>query len=170
MATAPAATRAAVSRAEARSSTSRASVKPYFCMPGRSACPGRGLVRRLLGDARGRGHLLLPLRPFGIADLDGNRRAQGAAVADTAEQGQLVLLEAHPRSPAEPEAAPGQLGLDLLGRDRKPAGQALDHHDEALAMGLAGGQEAQHGAEPSGTGPGAMREGGGDQPRTGRER
>ena len=37
LASAPAATRAAVSRALARSSTSRASVKPYFCMPARSA-------------------------------------------------------------------------------------------------------------------------------------
>ena len=36
-ASAPAATRAAVSRALARSSTSRASVKPYFCIPARSA-------------------------------------------------------------------------------------------------------------------------------------
>ena len=44
LATAPAATRAAVSRALARSSTSRASVKPYFCMPARSAWPGRGWV------------------------------------------------------------------------------------------------------------------------------
>ena len=35
--TAPAATRAAVSRAEARSRTSRASPNPYFCIPGRSA-------------------------------------------------------------------------------------------------------------------------------------
>ena len=41
----PAATRAAVSRALARSSTSRASPKPYFCMPARSAWPGRGWVR-----------------------------------------------------------------------------------------------------------------------------
>ena len=41
---APAATRAAVSRALARSSTSRASVKPYFCMPARSAWPGRTWV------------------------------------------------------------------------------------------------------------------------------
>ena len=40
----PAATRAAVSRADARSSTSRASVKPYFCMPARSAWPGRTWV------------------------------------------------------------------------------------------------------------------------------
>jgi len=41
-ATAPAATRAAVSRALARSSTLRASSKPYFCRPARSAWPGRG--------------------------------------------------------------------------------------------------------------------------------
>ena len=44
LATAPAATRAAVSRAEARSSTSRASATSYFCMPARSAWPGRGVV------------------------------------------------------------------------------------------------------------------------------
>ena len=49
MARAPAATRAAVSRAEARSSTSRASSKPYFCMPARSAWPGRGWVSTLAG-------------------------------------------------------------------------------------------------------------------------
>ena len=44
MAQAPAATRAAVSRAEARSRMSRASVRPYFWMPARSAWPGRGRV------------------------------------------------------------------------------------------------------------------------------
>ena len=38
----PAATRAAVSRALARSSTLRTSEKPYFCAPARSAWPGRG--------------------------------------------------------------------------------------------------------------------------------
>jgi hypothetical protein len=41
----PTTTRAAVSRAEARSSTSRASAKPNFCMPARSAWPGRGSVK-----------------------------------------------------------------------------------------------------------------------------
>ena len=49
MARVPAATRAAVSRAEARSSTSRASSNPYFCMPARSAWPGPGLVSTLEG-------------------------------------------------------------------------------------------------------------------------
>ena len=38
--TAPAATRIAVSRALARSSTLRTSSKPYFSAPARSACPG----------------------------------------------------------------------------------------------------------------------------------
>ena len=47
-ATAPSATRAAVSRAEARSRIGRDSSKPYFCMPARSACPGRGRVRGAL--------------------------------------------------------------------------------------------------------------------------
>ena len=39
---APSATRAAVSRALARSRIGRASSKSYFCIPTRSACPGRG--------------------------------------------------------------------------------------------------------------------------------
>jgi len=44
LASAPATTRALVSRALARSSTSRASTKSYFCMPAKSAWPGRGCV------------------------------------------------------------------------------------------------------------------------------
>ena len=45
----PAATRAAVSRARARSSTLRTSLKPYFRAPARSAWPGR---TRVTGVAR----------------------------------------------------------------------------------------------------------------------
>ena len=48
LASAPATTRALVSRALARSSTSRASTKSYFCIPTRSACPGRGCVSGFL--------------------------------------------------------------------------------------------------------------------------
>ena len=48
-ATAPSATRAAVSRALARSKIARASSKSYFCIPTKSACPGRG---RLSGALR----------------------------------------------------------------------------------------------------------------------
>ena len=54
LASAPPATRAAVSRALARSSTLRTSVKPYFCTPARSAWPGRG--RCTSGTAASTGH------------------------------------------------------------------------------------------------------------------
>ena len=47
IATAPAATRAAVSRALARSRTSRASPRPYLSIPARSAWPGRTRVTGL---------------------------------------------------------------------------------------------------------------------------
>ena len=70
-------------RADARSRTSRASVKPYFCIPVRSAWPGRGWVSGA-AVAPGAGdissaHLRLPLR---VGDLDRHRGAEGAAVAD----------------------------------------------------------------------------------------
>ena len=71
-------------------------------------------------------------------------------MADPADQGQLVLLEAHPRPAAEPEAAAGQLGLHLLDGDGQAGGQALEDDDQALAVGLAGGEEAQHGPNPTG--------------------
>ncbi len=48
LATAPTATRAAVSRALARSRMGRASSRSNFCMPTRSAWPGRGRVRASL--------------------------------------------------------------------------------------------------------------------------
>ena len=54
MASAPPATRAAVSRALARSSTLRTSVKPNFCTPARSAWPGRG--RWTSGTSASTGH------------------------------------------------------------------------------------------------------------------
>ena len=140
----PAATRAAVSRAEARSSTSRASSKPYLSIPGRSACPGRGWVSTFDGRARLGRHLLGPLRPLGVGDLDGDRRAQGAAVADAAEEGDLVGLEAHARTPAVPEATPGQLLGDVGRLDGQTGGKPLDDDDEGASVGLTGGQEAQH--------------------------
>ncbi|MEI2711298.1 MAG: hypothetical protein V9E96_20145 [Chitinophagaceae bacterium] len=52
-ATAPTATRAAVSRALARSSTFRTSSNPYFSAPGRSAWPGRIRVTRSISVSTG---------------------------------------------------------------------------------------------------------------------
>ena len=146
----PAATRAAVSRADARSRTSRASVRPYFCMPARSAWPGRTWVSGacggpVLGPHR---HLLLPLVgvavPLAVADLDGHRRAEGAAVAHAADDRDLVLLEPHAGPAAVAEAPPGQLVLHLLHGDGQPGRQALDDHDERPPVRLTRRQEPEH--------------------------
>ena len=48
-----------------------------------------------------------------------------------------------PRPIAEPAA--GQFDADLLDGDGQAGGQALDDDDQGLAVGLAGGEEAQHG-------------------------
>ena len=71
-------------------------------------------------------------------------RAERAAVTDAAEEGDLVRLEAHARAAPVAQAAPGQLGGDVGRLDGQPGGQAFDDHDQGFAMGLAGGQEAQH--------------------------
>ena len=47
---------------------------------------------------------------------------------------------------AEAEAAAGQLGGDVVDGDRQAGGQPLDDDDEGRAVGFAGGQVAQHGA------------------------
>ena len=65
-------------------------------------------------------------------------------MTDPADQGEPVLLEAHPGPAAEPQPPAGQLGLDLLHGDGQPGGQAFEDDDETLPVGLAGGEEAQH--------------------------
>ena len=73
-ATVPTATRAAVSRALARSRIGRASVWPYFCIPARSAWPGRGRVSGALRDwlassAGSTGSAAITVRHFGHSEL-----------------------------------------------------------------------------------------------------
>ena len=55
------------------------------------------------------GHDCLPLRPLAVADLDRDRAAEGQAVADAAEELDLVLLERHPGAAAVAEPPTGQL-------------------------------------------------------------
>src|SRR6187397_1190957 len=95
---APAATRAVVSRAEARSRMSRASSRSYLSKPVRSAWPGRGRVterlragrrasgvigagisfarRSALDARRSRIHDLLPVLPVAVLDEHRDGRAQ----------------------------------------------------------------------------------------------
>ena len=126
LASVPAATRAAVSRALARSSTSRASSKPYFCMPARSAWPGRGWVSGA-AVAPGAGDISachLSLRVHSVLPISmATGLPERAAVADAAEQRHLVLLEAHARPAAEPSrrrASSAWTSSTVIGR---PAGR-----------------------------------------------
>src|SRR5207244_3979573 len=105
---------------------------------------GPGLVERLLGGTRGRRHLLLPLRPLGVVDHDRDRRPEGDAVADAAEELDVVALEAHAGTATEAEPPTGQLVADLLHGDGQARGQALDHHRERGTVGLTSGQVTQH--------------------------
>ena len=71
-------------------------------------------------------------------------------MANATDQRQLVLFEllAGPTAVAEPPA--GHLRLDLLDGDLHAGRQALDDRDQGLAMGFAGGQEAEHPSEVTG--------------------
>ena len=138
LATAPSATRAAVSRALARSRIGRASVWPYFCMPARSAWPGRGRVSGALrawpastsgstGSAAitvcHLGHSVLPTRiATGLPSVQ--------AVPQPADDLDLVLFERHPRAAAVAEPAAGQLPRDLVGGHLDTRRHALQDGDE----------------------------------------
>ncbi len=56
------------------------------------------------------------------------------AVADTADQRELVLFESHARPAPVAESATGQFVLDLLDGDRQSGREPLDDDDEALAV------------------------------------
>ncbi len=148
LATAPAATRAAVSRAEARSRTSRRVVEAVL-LHAREV----GVTRTGLGQRRRRAtgcgrHLLGPLAggPFAVAHQDGERAPERAPVPDAAEELDLVLLEPHARPAAVAEAAARQLIGDVVDQDGKTGGQALDGDHQRRSVRLARRQVPQHGA------------------------
>lgn len=63
---------------------------------------------------------------------------------DAPQQRELVLFEAHPRAAPETQAPPGQLSLNRFHGNGKARREALDYHDQSLAVGFTGGEEAQH--------------------------
>ena len=107
----------------------------------------RGVAAGLLeltGVHRVGRHDLLPLRPLGVADVDGHRTALGLPVAHAADDGDLVLLELHPCAPAVAEASTRQGVGDVVGGDPDMGRQALEDRDQGRAVGLARSEPTQH--------------------------
>ena len=143
----PAATRAAVSRALARSSTSRASVNPYFCMPARSACPGRGCVSGFAvapgADDISSFHLPVAhsLLRITIATGEPSVRPWRTPPRNSSSS----VSNRMPRAAPVAEPAARELGRDVVDDDRQAGGQALDGDHQRRSVGLARRQEPQHG-------------------------
>ena len=158
-ATPPAATRAAVSRADARSSTLRTSLKPYFTAPARSAWPGRtrvtGVARLLPPSARASqlGRLVVaerldlhdprPVLPVAVGDLEQDRRAEGQPVADPRHDLGAVLLDGLAGAPAVAALTAGQVERDRVGGQGQAGRDPLDDDPQRPPVRFPGGQEAE---------------------------
>ena len=148
---APTATRAAVSRALARSRMLRMSSCPYFTTPARSAWPGRGRVtrgrstpshvsRRLGLD----GHRPLPVLPILVRDDERNRAARGDAEADAAQDLRAIGLDRHATPAPVPGLTTAELRRDAIEVERETRRKPFEDRDERLAMRLTGGEKSQH--------------------------
>src|SRR3546814_12605401 len=77
-------------------------------------------------DANGTGrHLLLPLGPLEVGDLDDQRRAEGRAMPHASEQQKLVTHEALTWTTSEAQAAPCKLIGDAGPRHTEPSRHPL---------------------------------------------
>ena len=99
--------------------------------------------------ARRRRHLLVPLvaaGPLGVADLDGHRASPSVRPWRTPPSSVSSSCSKRMRGPRpKPEAAAGQLGLDLLDRDRAARrGGPRRSTTRAWPWRLPGGEVAQH--------------------------
>ena len=103
-----------------------------------------GEALELLGAHRVGAHDGLPLGPLAVADPDGERAALGHAVADPAEELDLVALERHPGAAAVAEPAPGELVRDLVGAGADPCGQPFEDGEQGRPVRLTSGQPTQH--------------------------
>ena len=134
----PAATRAAVSLADARSSTFRTSEWPYFSAPARSACPGRTRVtgvarclplgrgspkrgRLVVGQGRGL-HDRAPVLPVAVRDEEEDRRPEGPSVADPGGDLRPVRLDRLPGAAAVALLAPREVHERSPAVSSSPAG------------------------------------------------
>ena len=116
--TAPPATRAAVSRAEARSRMSRTSLEPVLAHSTRSACPGRGRWTSATCLVDGpRVHPLFPVRVVAVVDLKRDRPTERPPVTHARR------LRAHCRSRSSSARRGHGRVAGAPCRDRSPRGR-----------------------------------------------
>ena len=89
------------------------------------------------------GHLLGPVHPVAVRDPEGDGRAEREAVADAGGDLGAVLLDLHAPAAAVAALAAGHVDGDVVLGEGQAGGEALDEGGEALAVALAGGEEAE---------------------------
>ena len=94
-------------------------------------------------------HPLLPVGVVAVGDEDGDRAAEGAAVADAGADLDRVGLDPHPAAAAVAELAPRHVAVERLAVELEPGRHPLDDRDEPGPVRLPGGGEAERGHRPS---------------------
>ena len=150
MQSAPPATRAAVSRAEARSRMLRTSRLLVLLRADEVGVAGPRQVD--LGDRRvdrPGAHPLLPVGVVAVGDLQRDRAAERAPVTHAARDLGRVALDLHAPSAAVAELAARHVAVEVLGAQLEARGQALDDAGQAGAVRLAGGYQTERHLRPS---------------------
>ena len=112
--------------------------------PGQWGVAGPAFGLQLGGIDGVGGHHRLPLRPFGVPDLNSDRPAQSGAMAHACQHDDFVLLELHPGAAAVTQTAAGELAGYFRGRDLHTGDHPLDHRHQGAAVGFTGSCPSQH--------------------------
>ncbi len=92
-------------------------------------------------------HPLLPVGVVAVGDLQRDRAAERASVADAGGDLGAVALDLHAPAAAVAELAARHVGVEVLGRQREARRQPLHEAGEARAVRLAGGDQSElHGS------------------------
>ena len=142
MATAPAATRPAVSRAEARFQGVAHIVEAVFHCPGQVGMAGSDAGHALVATFLGRifdvldGHGILPVDPVPILQEHPDGAAQGVSVAHSGLDMGVVAFDLLTSATAVTALAPGQMVGDVCLIEGQVSRHAFDDNHEPLTVGL----------------------------------
>ena len=96
-----------------------------------------------VGLDRPRVHPLFPVLEVAVGDLERDRAAERAAVADAGGDLRGVLLDLHPAAAPVAELAAGHVAVDRLLVELEARGQALHDRGQARPVRLPGGDDMQ---------------------------